>query len=107
MSERHEASGVLVEERPDGRELHGVAQQKPTIGSPLKVRNFQLLLGGQTISALGDVFYVVALPWLAFTMGGGAQEPGSVLAADGIPRATAGLPVSPRHAMRSSETFVA
>ncbi len=30
--------------------------------SPFKVRNFQLLFAGQTISTLGDTFYAVALP---------------------------------------------
>src|SRR5258708_19392919 len=54
---------------------------------PLKVRNFPLLLGGQTISAFGDALYMVALPWLILTTGGNAEALGMVLAAYGIPRA--------------------
>lgn len=53
----------------------------------LKVRNFSLLLGGQTISILGDALYMVALPWLVLTTGGNAQELGIILSAYGIPRA--------------------
>lgn len=54
--------------------------------APLKVHNFCLLLGGQTVSNLGDVFYAVALPWLVLTRGNGAQELGLVLGAYGISR---------------------
>lgn len=54
--------------------------------APLRVRDFRLLLSGQTISGLGDTFYSVALPWLVLTRGGGAQELGLVLAAYGIAR---------------------
>jgi len=36
---------------------------------PLKVRNFNLLFGGQTISTFGDALYMVALPWLILTTG--------------------------------------
>jgi len=53
---------------------------------PFKVRNFNLLFSGQTISILGDALYAVALPWLILTTGGSAQELGIVLAAYGIPR---------------------
>jgi hypothetical protein len=53
---------------------------------PLKVRNFNLLFGGQTISTFGDALYMVALPWLILTTGGNAQELGIVLFAYGIPR---------------------
>src|SRR6266480_4957324 len=54
--------------------------------APLRVRNFRLLLSGQTISSLGDTFYSVALPWLVLTRGSGAQELGLVLAAYGVAR---------------------
>ncbi|HCI78497.1 MAG TPA: MFS transporter [Ktedonobacter sp.] len=58
---------------------------------PFKVRNFNLLLSGQTISIIGDALYMVALPWLILTTGGNAQELGIVLAAYGIPRAASTL----------------
>src|SRR5579859_3237719 len=54
---------------------------------PFKVRNFNLLFGGQTISILGDALYMVALPWLVLTTGGNAQELGIVLTTYGIPLA--------------------
>ena len=63
---------------------------KPAAGGMLrlfKVRNFPLLLGGQTISTFGDALYMVALPWLILTTGGNAEALGMVLAAYGIPRA--------------------
>jgi hypothetical protein len=31
---------------------------------PFKVRNFNLLFGGQTASVIGHALYAVALPWL-------------------------------------------
>lgn len=68
-------------------------QQQPTntqtrggFFSPFKVRNFQLLFAGQTISTLGDTFYAVALPWLVLTTGGNPQELGIILMAYGLPR---------------------
>lgn len=53
---------------------------------PFKIRDFNLLFGGQTISTIGDALYAVALPWLILTNGGSAQELGIVLTAYGIPR---------------------
>jgi MFS family permease len=52
---------------------------------PFKVRNFNLLFSGQTVSIIGDALYMVALPWLILTTGGSAQELGIVLATYGIP----------------------
>src|ERR1051326_4638905 len=59
---------------------------KPAAGGMLRlfnVRNFPLLLGGQTISAFGDALYMVALPWLILTTGGNGEALGMVLAAYG------------------------
>lgn len=53
---------------------------------PFKVRNFNLLFGGQTVSTIGDALYAVALPWLILSNGGSPQELGIVLTAYGIPR---------------------
>src|SRR5215475_12850404 len=86
MNKMYEATGTLVEERPVVEET-----KKNVAGGPLKVRNFRLLFGGQTISVIGDALYIVALPWLILTTGGSAGELGVVLAAYGIPRAVSML----------------
>jgi predicted MFS family arabinose efflux permease len=54
---------------------------------PLRVRNFRLLMGGQLVSTVGDMFYAVALPWFVLSNGGSPRDLGIVLAAYGIPRA--------------------
>ena len=86
MNEIHAGTGTLVEEQPVVEE-----KKKPAASSPLKVHNFTLLFGGQTISTLGDALYVVALPWLILTTGGSPQELGLVLTAYGIPLAASML----------------
>jgi MFS family permease len=87
MDEVHTGGGTLMDAQPGERVL-AVDEQKPrAAGGPLKVRNFALLFGGQTISVIGDALYLVALPWLLLTTGGSAQELGTVLAVYGIPRA--------------------
>ena len=58
---------------------------------PFKVRNFNLLFAGQTISIIGNALYAVALPWLILTTGGNAQELGIVLTTYGIPLAVSML----------------
>jgi MFS family permease len=55
--------------------------------SALAVRDFRLLWLGETISALGDQFALVALPWLALLLTGSALALGTVLAVMAIPRA--------------------
>lgn len=59
--------------------------QKPA--SPLSVRNFRLLWIGESISLLGDQFYMIALPWLVLQLTGSALALGGVMALAGIPRA--------------------
>lgn len=60
-----------------------------TMGGPLGDRNFRLLFSGQTISTLGDAFYLVALPWIILNNGGSPQELGVILTFYGIPRVVA------------------
>src|SRR5689334_15546595 len=55
--------------------------------SPLSVRNFRLLWIGESISLLGDQFYMIALPWLVLQLTGSALALGTVMALGGIPRA--------------------
>src|SRR5450755_2720032 len=59
--------------------------QKPA--GPLSIRNFRLLWIGESISLLGDQFYMIALPWLVLQLTGSALALGTVLALAGIPRA--------------------
>src|SRR5258708_30621442 len=87
MNEMHEDAGTLVEEQPAENVPVVEEKKKCVAGGPLKLRNFNLLFGGQTISVIGDALYTVALPWLVLTTGGSAEELGTVLAAYGIPRA--------------------
>ncbi len=93
MNEIHKgkSTGTLVEEQPAENVLLVKEKEKSIAGGPLKVRNFNLLFGGQTISVIGDALYMVALPWLVLTTGGSAQDLGIVLAAYGIPRAVSML----------------
>lgn len=54
---------------------------------PLRLRDFRLLIAGQMVSTVGDMFYAVALPWFVLSSGGTPRDLGLVLAAYGIPRA--------------------
>ncbi|OOG59289.1 MFS transporter [Rhodanobacter sp. C03] len=49
--------------------------------------NFTLLFGGSTISAIGDQFTLVALPWLVLKLTGDPAALGLVLATMALPRA--------------------
>lgn len=50
-------------------------------------RNLGLLVIGQLISAIGDHFYLIGLPWLALQVTGNAFTAGTLLAAASLPRA--------------------
>ena len=54
---------------------------------PLTNRNFRLLFIGESVSNLGDQFYLVALPWLTIQLTGSPLELGVVWMAVAIPRA--------------------
>lgn len=53
----------------------------------LREPNFRWMMGGSLISALGDQFTMVALPWLVLTMSGDALTLGLVIALMSLPRA--------------------
>ena len=55
--------------------------------NPFAVRDFRLLWIGEAVSAIGDQFAFIALPWLALVMTGSALALGSVLALMAVPRA--------------------
>lgn len=50
-------------------------------------RNLVLLWSGQSLSLLGDTFYMIATPWLVLQLTGDALALGTVMATAGIPRA--------------------
>ncbi len=54
---------------------------------PLRNRSFRIVWLGETVSMLGDQFYLVALPWLALALTGSSLALGLVLMAAAIPRA--------------------
>ncbi len=61
-----------------------------TTSKPARVfsnRNFNLLFGGSTVSAIGDQFTLVALPWLVLKLTGNPAALGIVLAVMALPRA--------------------
>ena len=59
-------------------------QKKPSLFAN---RDFKLLFFGSSISALGDQFTLVALPWLVLKLTGNPAALGLVLAAMALPRA--------------------
>lgn len=62
-----------------------VAATRPR--NPFAVRDFRFLWIGEAVSALGDQFALIALPWLALVLTGSALALGSVLALMAVPRA--------------------
>ncbi len=56
--------------------------------APLRVGSFRLLIGGQTISRLGDAFFTIAIPWLVLRI---SREPLSLSLVLGTLAVTTGL----------------
>jgi MFS family permease len=54
---------------------------------PLRHRDFRAVWLGETVSMLGDQFYLVALPWLTLALTGSSLALGLVLMSAAIPRA--------------------
>lgn len=61
--------------------------QATSRGSIFAIHNFRMLFVGSTISAMGDQFTLVALPWLVLKLTGDPAALGLVLAAMALPRA--------------------
>lgn len=59
----------------------------PRSSSPFANRDFRLLLGGSSVSMVGDQFTLVALPWLVLQLTGNPVQLGLVLAVMALPRA--------------------
>jgi predicted MFS family arabinose efflux permease len=62
------------------------SNKRLTAWRPLALPDFRLLWIGQTISILGDQFYLVALPWLILQLTGSGLKLGAVLLAATVPR---------------------
>lgn len=60
---------------------------KPRGPAPFANRSFRLLFAGSSISAIGDQFTLVALPWLVLQLTGQPLQLGLVLAVMALPRA--------------------
>ena len=64
-----------------------VPSTPPAAQHRLRERNFRMLWAGSAISAVGDQFYLVALPWVVLQLTGSAVAVGTILMAVAIPRA--------------------
>ena len=73
----------------DGAEVRATAAKSagPNLLRPLRIRDFRLIFGGESISVIGDYFHFVALAWLTLQLTGSGLALGSVLMVAGIPRA--------------------
>jgi MFS family permease len=71
---------------------------------PLRHRDFRAVWLGETVSMLGDQFYLVALPWLTLALTGSSLALGLVLMSAAVPRAVlmlVGGALSDRHDPRT------
>ncbi|PHJ57110.1 hypothetical protein VF14_27340 [Nostoc linckia z18] len=64
-----------------------MTNSKIPLWKPLTVRNFLLLYIGETVSLLGDQFYIVALPWLTIQLTNSGIVLGTMLMSAAVPRA--------------------
>jgi MFS family permease len=71
----------------EGEVPTGESGTGPALVQPLRIRDFRLLFGGETISVLGDQFHFIALAWLALQVTGSGLALGTVLMTAAIPRA--------------------
>ena len=62
-------------------------ENRASILSLFRLRNFRLLWIGEAISVIGDQFHLIALPWLVLQLTGDALAMGAVLALAAVPRA--------------------
>lgn len=74
-------------ETADAVPAESPVKKRLSLGSALQVRDFRLVWIGESISALGDQFYMIALPWLTLQLTGSGLALATVAALGGIPRA--------------------
>ena len=82
MEPRHDPSRLFAP--PSGLSPQSVPAPRNSL---LRDRNVAWLMGGATVSMLGDQFTLVALPWLVLRMTGDTMVLGTVMALLGVPRA--------------------
>src|SRR5260221_11049744 len=63
-----------------------VERTKRAQSSPFAVRNFCMLWSAETISPMGNQFYMLALSWLIFPLTGSGIAVGTSLMPGGVPR---------------------
>ena len=73
--------------RAQATEATEISMNSQPGSSPLANRAFRLLFTGSSISAIGDQFTLVALPWLVLQLTGDPAQLGLVLAVMALPRA--------------------
>src|SRR5262245_52978119 len=78
-------TSIQTPEAPATSEAKAVSRF--AIFKALRVRDFRLVWFGESVSLLGDHFYLIALPWLALQLTGSGLALGTVIAVAGIPRA--------------------
>jgi hypothetical protein len=70
-----------------GTATDATAQTASLSRNPFAGRDFRLLWVGEAVSAVGDQFALIALPWLALVLTGSALALGGAMALMAIPRA--------------------
>ena len=68
----------MIEDAPVKRSM-GTFARRFTAWQLLSIRDFRLLWLGQSVSILGDQFYLVALPWLVLHLTGSGLTLGTIL----------------------------
>lgn len=70
-----------------GEEEGGAPRPRSALREVMGSRDFRLLFSGETVSLIGDQFYLIALPWLVISLSGEGLSLGTVLALAAVPRA--------------------
>jgi MFS family permease len=71
----------------NGEERHQARSGQNAARQVFGTRSFRLLIAGETISLIGDQFYLLALPWLVLQMTNSPLMVGAVTAVSAVPRA--------------------
>jgi hypothetical protein len=83
-----QATTLELAERPKADRLEEASpKERSPMLDVLRLRDFRLLWTGESISLLGDQFFLIAMPWLVLQLTGNALAMGTILAVAGAPRA--------------------
>src|SRR5260221_5228065 len=82
LQESHDMEELLKREgsKPVNTDVESTKRAQ---SSPFAVRNFRLLWSGETISLMGDQFYMLALSWLIIQLTGSGIAVRTILMAGG------------------------